>query len=121
MKLTLSDRPIRKRHYWFVSETGTTQLCIRDPGFDVNLYLTTTLPDMIYVWRGDIPLSQALDEGRMEMAGDFWARRAFPRWLARSSYADVKSVRPVAGIAPSNQRKARTNKSRNEHLVAAQA
>ena len=121
VKLTLSDRPIRKRHYWFVSEAGATQLCIRDPGFDVNLYLTTTLPDMIYVWRGDIPLAQALDEGRMEMAGDFWARRAFPRWLARSSYAHVKSKRLVAGIAPSNQRKARTKKLRNEHFVAARA
>jgi hypothetical protein len=55
------------------------------------------------------------------MAGDFWAQREFPRWLARSSYAHVKSVRPVAGTAPSSQRKAKTNKSRDEHLVAAQA
>jgi DNA-binding HxlR family transcriptional regulator len=121
VKLTFSDRPIRKRHYWFVSEAGRTQLCIRDPGFDVNLYLTTTLPDMIYVWRGDVSLAQALDEGRLETIGDSWARRAFPRWLARSSYAHVKSERPVAGAALSDQPKSGTNKSRAERLVSVQA
>jgi DNA-binding HxlR family transcriptional regulator len=121
VKLTFTDRPIQKRHYWFVSEAGTTQLCIEDPGFDVNLYVATTLPNMIYIWRGDLLLARALDEGRLEMIGDSWARRAFPRWVARSIYAHVKSERPVAGAAASNRRKARANKSKSEHLVSAQA
>jgi hypothetical protein len=78
------------------------------------------LPDLIYVWRGDMPLAQALDEGRLETIGDSWARRAFPRWLARSSYAHVKSERPVAGTSPSDQPKGRTHKSRAEQLASAQ-
>ena len=58
VKLTFSDQPIRKRQYWFVSEKGRTQLCVHDPGYEVNLYVTTTLPDMIYIWRGDLPLAR---------------------------------------------------------------
>jgi DNA-binding HxlR family transcriptional regulator len=118
VKLTFTDRPPRKRSYWFISENGTTQLCVHDPGHEVNLYLTTTLPDMIYIWRGDLPLARAQDEGRLEVLGDGWARRAFPRWLARSLYADVKSAR-LHAEAPRLQRRVRANSSRPAHAVRA--
>src|SRR5215510_8776119 len=114
VKLTFSDRPVRERHYWFVSENGATQLCANDPGFEVNLYLTTTLPDMIYIWRGDLSLALARNEGRIEVIGDVWAMRAFPRWLAKSSYADVKSERRDALAPSSNQRRIRFEMSRPE-------
>jgi DNA-binding HxlR family transcriptional regulator len=117
VKLTFSDRPNRKRHYWFISEKGTTELCVHDPGYDVNLYVTTTLPDMIYVWRGDLPLARALDEGRLEAIGDGWARRAFPRWLARSGYAHVKSQRADAGALPTSRRRIRAITSPSEHIA----
>jgi DNA-binding HxlR family transcriptional regulator len=117
VKLIFTDLPIRRRSYWFVVEKDATHLCVRDPGYDVNLYLTTTLPDMIYIWRGDLPLARAQDEGRLEAIGDGWARRAFPRWLARSRYADVKSQRPDAGTLPPRRRGARPNAARREHVV----
>ena len=117
VKLTFSDRPGGKRHYWFVTEKGATELCVHDPGYDVNLYVTTTLPDMIYVWRGDLPLARALDEGRLEAIGDGWARRAFPRWLARSSYAHVKSQREDAGTPPASRRRTRAITSPPEHIA----
>jgi DNA-binding HxlR family transcriptional regulator len=100
VQLTFRERPARWRHYWFVGEGGKTQLCITDPGFDVDLYLATTLRDMIYVWRGDVPLRKALSEGRIEAIGTAWARSALPRWLPRSRLADVKSQRPDARVAP---------------------
>jgi DNA-binding HxlR family transcriptional regulator len=93
VKLTFADRRVSKRHYWLVSENGRTELCIEDPGFEVNLYLTTTLRDMIYIWRGDLALARAVDEGRLEVLGEAWARRALPHWLARSKYAAVKPER----------------------------
>jgi DNA-binding HxlR family transcriptional regulator len=92
VKLTFSDQPVRRQHYWFISEKEGTQLCITDPGIDVDLYLSTTLPDMIYIWRGDLSLADALDEGRFEALGEAWARRALPHWLARSKFVHVKPV-----------------------------
>jgi hypothetical protein len=70
------------------------------------LYVATTLPDMIYVWRGDVSLIDALSRGRLEMLGEAWAMRAFPRWLARSKYASVKPVRRTGGQARSITRRA---------------
>jgi DNA-binding HxlR family transcriptional regulator len=99
VQLTFRERPARWRHYWFVSEKGPTQLCIKHPGFDVDLYLTTTLRDMIYIWRGDLPLNAAIRDGRLEVVGDVRAKSALPRWLPKSKLAKLKSERPDS-LAP---------------------
>lgn len=93
IKLTFIDQPSRKWHYWYLIEEGTTHLCVTDPGFEVDLYVATTLHDMIYIWRGDLPLARAQDEDRIEVIGEAWVRRAFPQWLARSGYAHINSQR----------------------------
>lgn len=104
VQLTFRERPARWRHYWFVGGNGATQLCIKDPGFEIDLYLTTTLRDMIYIWRGDLPLEAALRKGRLEAIGKTKARSALPRWLARSKLADVKSERPSRDIVSAGSR-----------------
>jgi hypothetical protein len=96
VKLTFTDQPEGRRHWWFINEDGRAELCVQEPGFEVDLYLVTTLPDMIYVYRGDLPLARALEQGRLEAHGAAWARRALSRWLAPSSFANVKSQRADA-------------------------
>lgn len=98
VQLTFHERPARWRNYWFVGENSSTQLCIADPALDVDLYLTTTLRDMIYIWRGDVSLQTALSQGRLEAIGKASARSALPRWLPRSKLADVKSERPAGRV-----------------------
>jgi DNA-binding HxlR family transcriptional regulator len=99
VKLTFADQPEGTRHWWFINEDGRAELCVEEPGFEVDLYLVTTLPDMIYIYRGDLPLARALDQGRLEAHGAAWARRVLSRWLARSPLADVKSQRAGARAA----------------------
>ena len=117
VQLTFRERPARWRHYWFVGENGATQLCITDPDFEVDLYLTTTLRDMIYIWRGDLSLDTALSQGRLEAIGKAQARSALPRWLARSRLADVKSDRPNPGIANANGRRRSKPQIENNRIV----
>jgi DNA-binding HxlR family transcriptional regulator len=96
VKLSFSDQPDATRHWWFLNEGGAITLCMRDPGFEVDLYIETSLPDMIYIYRGDLPLVRALDEQRIKVHGLAWARRAFPRWLPNSPLASIKSQRVAA-------------------------
>jgi hypothetical protein len=82
VKLTTSvDQPEGARHWWFVNDEGRAELCVEEAGYEVDLDLVSTLPDMIYVYRGDMPLPGACAKGRMEVHGAAWARRALPRWL----------------------------------------
>ncbi len=41
------------RHWWFIAETdGSVDLCGIDPGFDVDLYVSSDLRTMTAVWMG---------------------------------------------------------------------
>ena len=100
VRLELRDQPAAKRLWWFVNENGRVQLCVKDPGYEVDLYLSATLPDMIYVWRGDLPLAQALDSGRLQSLGIGRARRALRAWLNLSPLSKIRSKRTAAAVAP---------------------
>jgi hypothetical protein len=52
-----------------------------------NVETTTSLPDMIYIWRGDLPLEQALASGRLDAHGPQHLRRALRAWLGVSVLA----------------------------------
>jgi hypothetical protein len=80
VRLSFADQPEGLRHWWFVNDGGQAQLCVEDPGYEVDVYLATTLPDMIHVYRGDLSLVRACAEGRIDVHGAAWARRALSRW-----------------------------------------
>ena len=95
VQLVFTDQPPAKRRWWFVNENGTVQLCVKDPGFEVDLYIETSLPDMIYVYRGDLSLTRAQGEGRLKVHGLARARRAFRAWLNLGEWTRVRSRRAV--------------------------
>lgn len=91
--LTFTDQPMAKMHWWFVNEGETCQLCIEDPGWDVDLYLSCTLRDMIRIVRGDLSLDTALGTGRIEALGSAQARRPLRRWLNLGPLTRIASQR----------------------------
>jgi DNA-binding HxlR family transcriptional regulator len=99
VRLAFSDQPERKRYWWFVNENGRVDLCLDDPGSAVDLYLTVTLRDMIYIRRGDLPVARALESGRLEAVGSAKAVRMLPKWLGISALANVRSMREDAKAA----------------------
>ena len=98
MQLEFTDQPGNRRRWWFVNETSEAQLCVKDPGFDVDLYLSMRLRDMIQMWRGDLSLAQAMDSGRLKMHGPSQLKRALPAWLGaalRRPAAKAQGERPA--------------------------
>jgi DNA-binding MarR family transcriptional regulator len=95
VQLLLSDQAPVKSRWWFVNENGTLQLCLKDPGFEVDLYVEASLPDMIYIYRGDLSLARAQREGRLKVHGLAMARRAFRAWLNLADWTQVRSQRAV--------------------------
>lgn len=93
VQLDLTDQPAHKRTWWFLNENGGCQLCVDDPGGDTDLYLAATLPDMIYLVRGDLPLARALDSGRLEALGETPVRARLGAWLNLGPLSEVASRR----------------------------
>jgi hypothetical protein len=93
VRLEFPEQPGAKRYWWFLNQDDQVELCLNDPGFGVDLYIAVSLRDMILIWRGDLPLAQAVDRGRLDAHGTTAIRRALTRWLGIGTLAHGKSQR----------------------------
>lgn len=93
IRLDFIDQPLGRKRWWFVNEGETCEVCLDDPGFDVDLFLTCSLPDMIRVIRGDVTLERALESERLEAIGAASVRRRLSAWLNLGPLANVPPAR----------------------------
>ncbi|MCP5082175.1 MAG: helix-turn-helix transcriptional regulator [Alphaproteobacteria bacterium] len=94
--LHFSDQPSGKDRWWFVNHKDECELCLEDPGYDVDLYLTCNLPDMIYLVRGDLTLTTAMSTDRLDVMGTSPAKKKLADWLNLSPLSQIKSNLPEA-------------------------
>lgn len=99
VQITFDDQPAHKSCWWFINENDACELCLKQPGFEVDLYVSGNLPDLIGIWRGDASLQSVADAGRLEVHGNNRLVKAFPRWLSASSLAHVASQRKPRAAA----------------------
>jgi DNA-binding HxlR family transcriptional regulator len=93
IEFEFSDQPKHKQRWWFLNENGRCELCIEPPDRDAQVYVGTSLADMIRIWRGDLSIAAALATGRMTLHGSVSMRKAFKAWLGVCPLAHVKSQR----------------------------
>jgi DNA-binding HxlR family transcriptional regulator len=82
--------PPSKRNWWLVVERGETDLCSVDPGFDVDLYVSTDLRTMTAIWMGLSSVEAEVGAGRLELTGDRSVKASMQRWLGLSPFAAEK-------------------------------
>jgi DNA-binding HxlR family transcriptional regulator len=75
--------------WWLVATDNNVDVCIRDPGKDVDIYFTTGLRTMIEVWMGDIPYRSAIKDGSMKVVGPSALTRDLTSWLSLSVFAGI--------------------------------
>ena len=83
----LSGVPISRRRYWLVFERGVVDLCYRNPGFDVDLFVEASLRALTQVWLGHVSIDQAIRDGRLRLDGSRAGINAFRSWFALSMFA----------------------------------
>ncbi|HYG90975.1 MAG TPA: helix-turn-helix domain-containing protein [Azospirillum sp.] len=84
----------RMKRWWVVIENGTVDLCLDDPGYDVDVVMTTDLRSLTQVYIGDLPLERACAAERIDIQGARELVRGMPRWFARSKFADDNPISP---------------------------
>lgn len=74
LHLRFTDDP---RPFWVVIEAGVPSVCRTDPGYPVDLTITSDVGSLYEVWLGRVPLRSALQDGRVRLDGPTaWTRRA---------------------------------------------
>lgn len=91
-----SGVPANQRCYWLVFEGGAVDLCYKDPGFDVDLFVSGSLRLLTEIWLGHVTIDQAVREDRLRLDGSRRDVAAFRSWFALSMFAP-------AGARPSGQ------------------
>lgn len=81
LRLDVSDQPQHKRFYWFVCEPEKVDLCVSDPGGETDLFLEATLKDLIRIYRGDVALVDAIENGLLKVDGAPRLLRRLARWF----------------------------------------
>jgi DNA-binding HxlR family transcriptional regulator len=94
VQIEFTDQPTARRRWWLLHEDGRTELCLDDPGFEVDVYLSATLPDLIRIVRGDLKLGAALEQGRLEAVASARDRRRLSAWFNLSPLTAIGSERP---------------------------
>jgi DNA-binding HxlR family transcriptional regulator len=91
VQFEFSDIAQSKQHWWLVNGKDGVDLCVTDPGFEVDLYICSDVRTMTGVWMGDVSLSHAIDSGRLEVQGPYELRRSLRAWLKLSPVAAVRN------------------------------
>lgn len=84
------ELPQDRRSYWLVVESGEVDLCSFDPGYEVDLLVTSSLKTMTAIWMGLSRLGPEVDAGRVRLDGDPAIRRSMQKWLKLSVFAPVE-------------------------------
>lgn len=84
-----SDLPSSKNHWWLVIEPqGEVDLCWSDPGFEIDLYVTTDLRTMTSIWMGLGTMES--ERSRVELDGSRAVADTMQVWLGLSPFARHK-------------------------------
>lgn len=80
---------------WWVKISGrNVELCLDDPGDEVDVYFTTNLRTMTEVWMGDLLLRKAQADGRLKIVGASTLLRNISSWFPLHLYADIRPKQP---------------------------
>ncbi len=89
LQFEFGDAPAEMRLWWLVIENGSADLCQKDPGRDIDLYVGSSVCKMARVWIGREPLAAAIETEEIELTGDRDLIRSMPRWFRLAVVAEA--------------------------------
>jgi len=93
IQVIFADLKEQRRNWWLIVEPGQeADLCSVNPGFDVDLYLSTDLRTMTEIWMGYTTIDRAKEQGRLLLTGNRQLEADIGTWLRLSLFAKVERM-----------------------------
>ncbi|MFL6575762.1 MAG: winged helix-turn-helix transcriptional regulator [Povalibacter sp.] len=87
------ELPVVQRTWWLiVVPDKTVDLCSVDPGFEVDLYVSSTLRTMTAIWMGLENVRKAVQARDLKLVGDKHLATHMQSWLGLSPFAKEKKL-----------------------------
>lgn len=84
-------RPLRSS--WLILDRRGSDVCIKDPMFDVDLRIRADASALARVWMGALTFDDAIRSRELEFDGPRDLARDFPSWFLLSRFAQVERPR----------------------------
>jgi DNA-binding HxlR family transcriptional regulator len=75
--------------YWLLIEPGDVSVCLKHPGFDVDVIVAADIMTFYQVWLGRFSLIEAMRKNHLRVDGAPADIRAFPTWFTWSPMAET--------------------------------
>jgi len=93
IQIIFNDLQTAQRNWWLLVEPGKeVDLCSIDPGFDVDLYLSTDLRTLTEIWMGYTTIGKATESGKLVLTGNKGIEGALRNWFKLSPFATVDKL-----------------------------
>lgn len=79
----------QQQDWWLLVQNSKVDLCLTDPGKDVDVYFFCTVRTMHDVWMGDRTYRDAMREGDLIVQGEPALLRNISSWLRPSIFAEA--------------------------------
>jgi DNA-binding HxlR family transcriptional regulator len=78
-----------RQSYWLLIDCADVSVCLKNPGFDVDVIVSADIVAFYRVWLGRVSFSEALHRRQVRLDGTPADVRAFSGWFAWSPMADT--------------------------------
>ena len=78
--------------WWLVSEDGDVELCLNEPGDEVDIVIKSALATMTAVWTCQVTFNEAVRQGEIEVFGDEKLVKKLQDWLQSSALSRLGSL-----------------------------
>lgn len=89
-------------NWWIMVKGDEVDLCVNDPGRNVDVYFTTTVRTMAEVWMGDTTYRKAIAADALRIVGHEALIRDVANWMQGSIFADIAPASEIGGPAPAH-------------------
>ena len=103
MRFHFNDPNLKRDTFWMVFYPGGQRdLCVTNPGFEIDLFIETDLVSFGGILTGRTTIARETENGTLFLSGDARLAQTMSEWLPFSVYIDVEGIAPLhAGNRPS--------------------
>ena len=93
IQIIFKDLPKSRQSCWLIVEPNReVDLCSVDPGFDVDLYLSTDVRTMTEIWMGYTTIGRAKEQSKLFISGSKQLETSMRSWFSLSRFAKVEKL-----------------------------
>ena len=82
-------------NWWMLVKGNEVDLCVNDPGKEVDVYFTTTVKTMAGIWMGDTSYKKAIANDELKLVGPKALTKDVSNWMQSSVFTDISPASEI--------------------------